>query len=124
METRRRMFNFGDAMGARALNAGLGLWLLYSAFLWPAMPGLQRSTAVIVGLLVVATALAGLWGMASARYWNVVLGGWLILSVIVPAWPGRVTFWNHIATGFGLVLFGLVARVRDLRGRRDLRTEA
>ena len=104
-------------MGARALNATLGLWLFFSAFLWPHTP-FHQTNAWVVGMVVVTLAMLGLTGVAWARYANAAIGGWLILSAALVPGIDTGTFWNHVLSGFALALFGLAPSLRDLRARR------
>lgn len=104
-------------MGARAINAVLGLWLFFSAFLWPHTRA-QRVTAWTVGLLAVTAALAGTSGRTWGRSVNAALGGWLIVSALLVPRLRVATFWTDIIVGFGLVLFAMVPRLSALRHRR------
>jgi hypothetical protein len=105
-------------VGARIANVVVGFWLFVSAFLWPHSQG-QRLTAWVVGMVAVSAALAGLSGHRWGRYVNVVAGGWLIVSSLVPT-IGRATFWNHMLVGFLLVMFGLAPSLTALRERRPV----
>lgn len=98
------------------MNAALGLWLFVSAFLWP-HSATQRANATIVGLLVVALALAGLAGLRGARYLNAALGGWLVVSALFLPGLTQMTFWNHVVVGVAVALFALAPSLRNARER-------
>jgi hypothetical protein len=103
-------------MGARAANAVLGVWLFFSAFLWPhGRP--QFVNAVTVGILAVTFALFGLSGRPWPRYLNITLGVWLMLSDLFLSRATGATFWNHLFVGLGLVLFGLAPATWQRRPR-------
>jgi hypothetical protein len=96
-------------MGPRLINALLGLWLFFSAFLWPHTP-VERTNAWVVGMLAVTAALVGLSGRT--------LGGWLVVSAILLPRFTAATFWNHLLVGVALAFFAMVARLPDIRDRR------
>jgi hypothetical protein len=101
-------------MVARALNAMIGFGLFLSPFLWP-HSAFQRLNAWVVGMAAVTAALAAARGLRWARYVNVALGAWLILSALLPLGQRSATVWTHLIAGFGLVLFGLVRSMGQLR---------
>jgi hypothetical protein len=101
-------------LGARAVNAVIGLWLFFSAFLWP-HSRFQALNAWVVGALAVTAALAATRGLGWARYLNAALGGWLIVSAILPLGQPPATLWNHVAAGFLLVLFSMLGNLRDIK---------
>ena len=103
-------------MGARFVNALLGLWLFFSAFLWP-QPLQQRVFSWTIGIMVVTAALVGAAGVKLGRYVNAILGAWLILASILRPGLDRVTFWNHLLVGAALALFALTASLHALRRR-------
>jgi hypothetical protein len=109
------VINFQD-VGARFVNALLGLWLFLSAFLWP-QPFQQRVFSWSIGIMVVTAALLGAAGVKLGRYLNAIFGAWLILSSILRPGLDRVTFWNYLLVGAALVLFALTASLHGLRRR-------
>jgi hypothetical protein len=101
-------------MGARLINALLGLWLFLSAVMWPHTPA-QRTNAWVVGMLAVTAALAGLTGRKAGRLINAALGAWLIISAILLPRLSPATFWNHLLVGAALALFAMVSHLPELR---------
>ena len=103
-------------MSARLVNVTLGLWLFLSSFLLTHSHA-ARLNGWIVGIVATTAGLAGASGIKAGRYVNVLLGAWLMLSaVFINRWgPG---FWNHVAVGFGLVLFAVAHDLRSLRRRQ------
>ena len=104
-------------MGARLINATLGLWLFLSAFLWPHTP-VERTNAWVGGMMAVTAALVGLSGRKIGRLVNGALGGWLIVSALLLPRFTAATFWNHLLVGAALAFFAMVARLPDIRSRR------
>jgi hypothetical protein len=98
------------AVGARAINAILAIWLFVSAFLWR-HTYVQSENAWVVGFIALLMALGGMSGLAWARYMNVILGAWLILSPLFVRLSSRWTFFNLELVGLGLVVFGLMPRL-------------
>jgi formate hydrogenlyase subunit 4 len=106
-------------MGARAINAVLGLWLFVSVFLWPhSRP--QTITATVVGMLVVTAALAGLGGVRWARLVSAGAGGWLLLSALLLPIVSTATFWNHVVVGLAVGALGVSQDLRTFRHRRPV----
>jgi hypothetical protein len=102
-------------MGARALNAVLGLWLFMSAFLWSHRPE-QFHNAWVTGLVAVTMALWGLEGVRRARFVNMLAGAWLLVSSLL--WlSGSATFWNHVLVGLALVVLGAAPSLSNFRRR-------
>jgi hypothetical protein len=106
----------GAIMGARTINAILGLWLFTSAFVWPHGRA-QFTNATVVGMLAVTLALLGLRGRTWPRLSNTALGGWLILSSLFLPRVSMATFWNHIFVGLAMALLGASPGLRNLRRR-------
>lgn len=94
-------------MGARAINAILGLWLFVSIFLWPHTKA-QRVTGWTIGMLAVTAALAGTCGRTWGRLLNAALGLWLVVSGLLVSRLGVATFWTDYVVGFGLVFFAIL----------------
>jgi hypothetical protein len=102
-------------MGARTAAAVLGVWLFFSAFLWP-HGSAQFHNAWITGVLAVTAAMAGLHGGgrvgALPRHVHAALGGWLLVSSLLMQGTTSGTFWNHVFVGFGLLFFGVSPSLR------------
>lgn len=97
-------------MGARAINAILATWLFASAFLWR-HTYVQSENAWVVGFIAFLMAMGGACGLSWARYLNVLLGVWLIISPLFVRLRSPWTFWNLELVGLGLVVFGLMPRL-------------
>jgi hypothetical protein len=109
-----------DDMGARAVNAGLGLWLFLSAFLWTHRIE-QFHNAWATSLAVATMAIWGIQGVRWARWINAVAGGWLLVSSLM--WPtGPATFWNHMLVGIVIVMFAVAPSLTSVRRRGSVRT--
>ena len=113
-------------MGARAINALLATWLFVSAFLWRHTYA-QTENAWVVGSMALIMALGGISGLSWTRYLNVVLGAWLIVSPLAVRILSPLTLLNNELVGLGLIVFGLMPRLRhrgkNLAGRSLPRTE-
>lgn len=106
-------------MGARAINAVLALWLFVSAFLWRHTYA-QTENAWVVGFTALIFALGGVSGLSWARYVNVLLGVWLVMSPFVIRILSPLTLLSNALVGIGLIVFGLMPslRRRPRSGRR------
>lgn len=104
-------------MGARAINAVLGLWLFFSTFLWPDTMA-QRVTGWVIGALAVTAALAGLEGGKRGRRLNAALGGWLVVSALFVPRMRAATLWTDLIVGLGLIVFATAFPLGSLRRRR------
>src|SRR4051794_27102433 len=104
-------------MGARIVNAVLGLWLYLSAFAWPHTP-FERANAWISGIIAVTAALVGLRHTKIGRYVNAAIGAWLIVSAVLMPGIRAATFWNHLIVGFALAFFAMASSLPAVRARR------
>jgi hypothetical protein len=104
-------------MGPRSINALLGLWLFFSAFLWP-QTAAQRVTGWTVGLLAVTAALAGMSGKRWGRAVNAALGGWLIVSALLIPRARSAVFWTELIVGIGLVFLAMLPSLAVSSHRR------
>jgi hypothetical protein len=104
-------------MGARLVNALLGLWLYLSAFLWPHTP-FERTNAWVSGIVAVTAALVGLSNLRVGRHVNALVGAWLIVSALLMPKATSGTFWNHLVVGFALALFAMAPSLSSFRTRR------
>ena len=102
-------------MGARAINALLATWLFVSAFVWRHTYA-QTENAWVVGSMALIMALGGISGLSWTRYLNVVLGAWLIVSPLAVRILSPLTLLNNELVGLGLIVFGLMPRLRH-RGK-------
>src|SRR3982750_541792 len=103
-------------MGARIVNAVLGLWLYLSAFAWPHTP-FERANAWISGIVAVTAALVGLRHTKMGRHVNAAIGAWLIVSAVLMPAIRAATFWNHLLVGFALAFFAMGSSLSSLRRR-------
>ena len=101
-------------MGARAINAALAVWLFASAFLWRHAYA-QSENAWVVGFMAFIMAMGGLSGLGWARYMNVLFGAWLIVSPFFARILNPLTLLNNELVGLGLIVFGLMPRLRRAR---------
>ena len=100
---------FGQNPGgtwARSLNVLLGAWLFISDFAWRHGQAAGTNTW-ITGLLAVAFALWALW-MPAMRWWNTLLGAWVVIAAIVLPHIAAGTRWNNIIVGALILLISLV----------------
>jgi hypothetical protein len=103
-------------MGARAINAVLGLWLFLSAFLWE-HGSRQFHNAWIVAAVVISAALAGLQGARWGRRLNATPGGWLVITALFWSRGDAATFWNHTLVGIAVALFAFAPSWSGARRR-------
>jgi hypothetical protein len=103
---------------ARVLNVVLGAWLVVSDLVWRHGEAASTNTW-ICGLLVIAFALWALW-MPRMRYWNTLLGAWLIFAAFVLEHFSSGTRWNNVILGGVILLVSLVPG-RPLPDRRAAR---
>jgi hypothetical protein len=101
-------------MTGRVVDAALGLWLFFSAFMW-SHTAIQRVNAWVVGMVVVTLAMADWSQRVWARQLIAAMGAWLIVSALFLSPTGIATFWNHVVVGFGMVLSGLTPLQRRVR---------
>ena len=107
-------------MGARAVNAALGLWLFLSAFLWTHRFE-QFHNAWSTGLVVCTMAVWGAQGVTWARWINSLAGAWLLISSLMWSSSGA-TFLNHMLVGMTVVMFGVAPSLSSLRHRGSVRS--
>jgi hypothetical protein len=95
-----------DQKAARYVNAGVGVWLFISAFLWSHTPS-QYANTWIMGIVVFAVALVAL-GAAWFRVFNMAAGAWLVISAFVLPTISAATRWNNFIVGVVVVILSLV----------------
>jgi len=92
---------------ARSLNVFLAGWLVFSLVVWPHTP-VETMNLAIVGALVGLVAFAG-GAFPKARYVNLALGAWLLLSVwLLPTHAGTLGIVNSLLVGFGVLVTALI----------------
>jgi hypothetical protein len=77
----------------------------------------QSENAWVVGAMALIMALGGLSGLGWIRYFNVLLGLWLIVSPFFIRIASPFTILNNELVGIGLVVFGLMAQLHKPRWR-------
>ena len=92
---------------ARYINAGVGVWLVISSFLWPHSPS-QYANTWIMGIVTFAIALIAL-PVPWVRFFNTAAGAWLIFSAFVLPSIEAATRWNNF-------IFGVVVLILSLFG--------
>lgn len=95
---------------ARIGNIILGVGLFISAFLWEHTQA-QFTNSWLVGLAIAAVATIGLFA-PKARYANVVLAAWLIISVWALPTVSETTFWHNLLLGIVSLVLALVPSAR------------
>lgn len=100
---------------ARYTNAGLGAWLVLSAFIWP-HSGASQTNTWIVGLGIAVVALVALRAPA-ARFLNSAMGAWLVISTwfIMPH-VLMGTLWHNVLVGAAVFALSMVASVATPSG--------
>jgi uncharacterized membrane protein YjjP (DUF1212 family) len=104
-------------MTAAIIDILVGLWIFMSTFAW------QHTTPEFINTIVCG-ALAVWFGIAAladrrARYLELALASWLLLSGHVLTGASRETLWNNTVCAFALFVGGLLGgwrrRAHDLR---------
>jgi hypothetical protein len=98
------------------VTAALGAWLFASTFLWPRV-GATGFNIWLVGLLVVATALSAIY-VPAARYWNMILAGWLLFTAVDQVHASTALAIHDAALAFAIFVLALFpGRVPESPGR-------
>jgi hypothetical protein len=97
---------FAEGTWARSLNVLLGAWLFVSAFAWQHGQAANANTW-ICGLLVIGFALWALW-MPTMRWWNTLIGAWVVFASFFLHHRSAVTQWNNIVLGVLILAISLV----------------
>jgi hypothetical protein len=95
-----------DPKAARYVNAGVGVWLFISAFLWPHTSA-QYANTWIMGIVTFAVALVAV-GATGFRFLNTAAGAWLVISVFVLPSVSAATRWNNFIVGVVVIILSLV----------------
>lgn len=105
----------GDGPWPRYLNVLLGAWLLVSDVVW--RHGQTQSANTWICVLVIGFALWALW-MPSMRWWNVLIGSWVVFFSLAFVHVSAATEWNNVILGVLIALVSLVPS-RSLPDRRE-----
>jgi hypothetical protein len=105
----------GDGFWPRYLNVLLGAWLLVSDVVWRHGQN-QSANTWICGVLVIAFSLWALW-MPAMRWWNTLLGAWVVFFSFAFDHLSAATQWNNVILGVLILLVSLVPS-RPLPDRR------
>ena len=89
----------------RLLTIALGVWLFFSAFIWPHSQS-QFANAWIVGLLIIAFGAVSL-RVDAARYGCTILGVWLFFSNWLLPTQYEATAWNNIIVSVAMFVASL-----------------
>ena len=99
-----------NTLRPNGLNVVLGIWVLISPFALgfaSMQAAMWNDIATGIAVLVLA-AVRSTQNQASAVF-NVLLGGWLIVSAFVLGFSTPVPFWNNIVLGIIIAISALVA---------------
>jgi hypothetical protein len=94
-----------DPKAARYVNAGIGVWLFISAFLWPHTSA-QYANTWIMAIVTFVIALVAI-GTPGFRFLNTVAGAWLIISAFVLPTISAATRWNNFIVGVVVLILSL-----------------
>lgn len=86
----------------RGLELVLGVWLFFSAFLWPHTPE-RTVNCFVVGVAVVGASIFADTLAAKARYVTLALGGWLLVSLAIFSPRTALTTINDLCVSFALI---------------------
>lgn len=98
------------------VNLILGLWLIISPWVLAHQTEMRPTwNAVILGILIAASALAALFRVMAWEEWgNLVLGIWLAISPWVLGFAGLVAaMWNAVIVGLVVAVLALWALGTD-----------
>ncbi len=90
---------------ARVIAALAGAWLVVSGAVWAG----PRVNVIVVGALVIASALAGLW-RDEARFSTSGLAVWLVFASLASDRPVGSPAWNDVAVAAAIFALSLVPR--------------
>ena len=96
-------------MNARDLNFLLGIWLFFSAFLWP-LAHAQMVNTWILGVLCVVFSILGMVHTGT-RHLNTVVGFWVFVSAWALPWDRLATVWNNVIVGIAIFVVSLLPGV-------------
>ena len=95
-----------SSTSGRAASVFLGVWLFFSAFLWPHDPAVRTSTWV-TGLVIAAAATAAVFAPA-ARWVAMAASLWLLGSMLWLPHASTATVWNNGIVAVAVFIVSLV----------------
>jgi hypothetical protein len=101
-------------MWARVANVILGLWLVVSTLVFRDTK-YQAINDMVSGILVIAFAMTSALSWKSARLFNMILGGWLMVNAIFVHHVSVAAAWNQGLVGYLVLAFAVVPRTRGLQ---------
>ncbi len=108
----------GTGSWARAVGAGLGVWLFVSASAWPHAGGHMVNDLVVGALTVVFAAIAAYW-LPMVRYFNMALAVWLLVTALVFVRVSGATVWNDVIVAVAMFVVSMIPNrpLHELRER-------
>lgn len=103
-------------MAGRVGSVLLGLWLVFSAFLWEHGRA-QFQNAWICGALVIVISLISIGGWRQARYGSVAISAWLFVSALLFPEDDYRTVVNHVLSSVFLLVLTLLPSGRPAPAR-------
>ena len=89
------------------LSAGLGVWLMFAPSVFR-ITGPGADSSHLAGALVVTFALIALAEVArAARFANILIGAWIVISPWVMSGAGITAKWSGVAAGIAVILLSL-----------------
>ena len=89
------------------LSAGLGVWLMFAPSVFR-ITGPGADSSHLAGALVVTFALIALAEVArAARFANILIGAWIVISPWVMSGGGITAKWSGVAAGIAVILLSL-----------------
>lgn len=102
------------------LSAAIGVWLLFGPTLYGTQGGAANSDYIAGPLLVSFSVVSLAEVLRAVRFFNILLGMWLIVSPWVLEGGSDLSFWNNILCGIFIILLALPrGKVRERYGSWD-----
>lgn len=95
-----------SAAFTRSINVILGVWLFFSAVLWP-HSNIQQINAWVTGVLCVVFAALAL-RFPKARYLNTALAVWLFVSAWALDTSDVTIVWNNVLVALAILVVSLL----------------
>ena len=95
-------------MTTRIFNALLGVWLFFSAFMWPHSPTAKVIT-IVCAFLTTGLAILSIYNRA-ASYVNAAVGIVLFLSALLMSNAWQATTWNNAIVAAAIFVVALIDR--------------